>query len=84
LDNSVLSAVVIEDTIKGLGKAHPHHCYYVEPIPRQKLGHYIKLFYWQTIQWRGDRLPTGRWIADNRYLALAADVLKEEDGKVYV
>lgn len=84
LDNSVLSAVVIEDTIKGLGKAHPHHCYYVEPIPRQKLGHYIKLFYWQTIQWRGDRLPTGHWIADNRYLALAADVLKEEDGKVYV
>ena len=84
LDNAVLSAVVIEDTIKGLGKAHPHHCYYVEPIPRQKLGHYIKLFYWQTIQWRGDRLPTGRWTADNRYLALAADVLKEEDGKVYV
>lgn len=84
LDNPVLSAVVIEDTIKGLGKAHPHHCYYVEPIPRQKLGHYIKLFYWQTIQWRGDRLPTGRWIADNRYLALAANALKEEDGKVYV
>ena len=84
LDNPVLSDVVIEDTIKGLGKAHPHHCYYVEPIPRQKLGHYIKLFYWQTIQWRGDRLPTGHWIADNRYLTLAENVLKEEDGKVYV
>ena len=84
LDNAAISSVVIEDAIKGLGKAHPHHCYYVEPIPRQKLGHYIKLFYWQTIQWRGDRLPTGHWIVDNRYLALAADVLKEEDDKVYV
>lgn len=45
-----------------LGEAHPHHCYYVEPIPRQKLGHYIKLFYWQTIQWRGNKTPTGKWV----------------------
>jgi hypothetical protein len=35
---------------------HPHHCYYVEPIPREKLGHYIKLFYWQTILWRGNKI----------------------------
>lgn len=36
-----------------LRNAHPHHCYYAEPIPRELLGHYIKLFYWQTIYWRG-------------------------------
>ena len=84
LDNAVIASVIMGDSIESLGKAHPHHCYYVEPIPRQKLGHYIKLFYWQTIQWRGDMLPTGAWVADNRYLALAKDILKEEDGKVYV
>lgn len=44
-----------------LGDVHPIHCYYAEPIPRQKLGHYIKLFYWQTIQWRGIKSPTGDW-----------------------
>lgn len=37
-----------------LGAAHPQHCYYVEPIPKEKLSHFIKLFYWQTIFWRGD------------------------------
>ena len=76
--------IVNVGNLKDLGKAHPHHCYYVEPIPRQKLGHYIKLFYWQTIEWRGDILPDGRWIADERYLALAKDILHEEDGKIYV
>ena len=48
-------------TTKGLGLAHPHYCYYVEPIPRERLGHYIKLFYWQTIQWRGIPTKTGSW-----------------------
>lgn len=33
-----------------LGDAHPKYCYYAEPIPRQKLGEYIRLFYWQTKQ----------------------------------
>ena len=84
LDDENWSSLLPELSLKGLGKAHPHHCYYVEPIPRQKLGHYIKLFYWQTIQWRGDRLPTGEWIANKRYLELAKDILKEEDGNVYV
>lgn len=27
---------------------HPHHAYLVEPIPRERLGHYIRLFYWQS------------------------------------
>lgn len=35
---------------RNLGKAHPHHAYYVEPIPREKLGDFIRLFYWQSIQ----------------------------------
>ncbi len=45
-----------------LGEAHPHHCYYVEPIPRQRMAHFIKLFYWQTIQWRGNKTVTGEWV----------------------
>lgn len=33
-----------------LKNAHPHHLYYVEPIPKEKLGHFIRLFYWQSMQ----------------------------------
>ena len=35
---------------KHLKTAHPNHAYYVEPIPRQKLSHYIKTFYWQSFK----------------------------------
>lgn len=85
LEDGIFSALNNKNNLQDLGEAHPHHCYYVEPIPRQKLGHYIKLFYWQTIQWRGDRTPDGKWIADQRYLALAKDVLRQgDDGKVYI
>lgn len=31
-----------------LGAAAPRHCYYVEPIPKEKLGYFIRLFYWQS------------------------------------
>lgn len=67
-------------TLSSLGEAHPTHCYYVEPIPKELLGHYIKLFYWQTIQWRGDQLPNGTWIATDRYKELLKDCLNE--GKI--
>lgn len=30
------------------GLSHPNHCYLVEPIPQEKLGYFIRLFYWQT------------------------------------
>lgn len=33
-----------------LKNAHPHHCYMVEPIPKEKLDYYIKLFYWQSFK----------------------------------
>ena len=56
------------ETLQDLKNFHPNHCYYVEPIPREKLGHYIKLFYWQTIQWRGDKLPNGQWVGTMRWL----------------
>lgn len=31
-----------------LGAAGPRHCYYVEPIPREHLADFIRLFYWQS------------------------------------
>lgn len=31
-----------------LKKAHPRHCYIAEPIPQNRLAHYIQLFYWQS------------------------------------
>lgn len=27
---------------------HPYHCLMIEPIPRQKLAHYIRIFYYQS------------------------------------
>ena len=79
-----IDQLLLKNKLIDLNDTHPHYCYYTEPIPRQKLGHYIKLFYWQTIQWRGDRLPSGEWIANDRYKELAKDILKEENGKTYI
>lgn len=31
-----------------LGNKHPKHAFIVEPIPREKLGDYIRMFYWQS------------------------------------
>lgn len=31
-----------------LKNSHPRHCYIVEPIPSDKLGYFIRLFYWQS------------------------------------
>jgi hypothetical protein len=35
-------------TYRVLKNAHPHHAYIIEPIPRERLGHFIRLFYWQS------------------------------------
>lgn len=35
-------------TFKNLKASHPNHTYIVEPIPREKLGYFIRLFYWQS------------------------------------
>lgn len=65
--------------VKGLGLAHPHYCYYVEPIPRDRLGHYIKLFYWQTIQWRGNPTIDDSWgMTDNWKDLIPSDLLEEK------
>ena len=37
-----------EPVYKNLTSAHPKHTYLVEPIPREKLGYFIRLFYWQS------------------------------------
>lgn len=68
-------------TAIGLGEAHPEYCYYVEPIPKERLGHFIKLFYWQTIQWRGEILPHGGWAATDRYKEMLKDCL-DENGSI--
>lgn len=31
-----------------LKEKHPDHVFIAEPIPKEKLGHYIRLFYWQS------------------------------------
>lgn len=37
-----------EVSYKLLKTSHPKHSYIVEPIPKEKLANYIKLFYWQS------------------------------------
>lgn len=37
-----------------IGNHHPKHAYIVEPIPKERLGHFIKLFYWQSSLLTGD------------------------------
>lgn len=31
-----------------LNEKHPTHAFIAEPIPKEKLGHFIKMFYWQS------------------------------------
>lgn len=49
--------IAIEDENQGitiqyedLTCRHPKHTYIVEPIPKERLGHYIRLFFWQSAQ----------------------------------
>ena len=35
-------------TYRELKGGHPNHCYMVEPIPQEKLGDFIRLFFWQS------------------------------------
>ena len=37
-----------EPTYENLSFSHPKHTYIVEPIPKEKLGYFIRLFYWQS------------------------------------
>ena len=61
-----------------LGLAHPTHCYYVEPIPRQKLDDYIKSFYWQTLQWRGEEIKDQGYVINWKNM-LPEDFFNKED-----
>lgn len=37
-----------EPQYKFLKNSHPKHTYLIEPIPREELGYFIRLFYWQS------------------------------------
>lgn len=81
---------IFNDTfmLQDLGESHPNYCYYVEPIPKEKLDHFIKLFYWQTIQWRGTKTNDGQLIElDNWKKMLPEDFFDSEklkDGKYFL
>lgn len=66
--------------------AHPAHTYIVEPIPREKLGHFIKLFFWQN-EWESnsdfdgditDNIEQGFKMAD-RYDELYKNCITDEE-----
>lgn len=41
---------------KNLKDCHPNHAYIVEPIPQEKLGYFIRLFYWQSSKMEGPNI----------------------------
>ena len=71
-------------TYEELGEAHPTHCYFAEPIPRQKLGDYIRLFYWQSKQLSEGELTYkntsleafANWVNNNFYMNTDIDFNK--------
>lgn len=38
----------VDVTYEELNEKHPDHAFIAEPIARQRLGHFIRLFYWQS------------------------------------
>ena len=51
-------------SLKGLN--HPNHCYLVEPIPQEKLGYFIRLFYWQSNLLFNKNLENGKYDDNNQ------------------
>lgn len=62
---------IVKPSYRKLQAAHPHHAYIVEPIPKEHLAHFIKLFYWQTTRYNDSGLSYARGIDfANRYQEL--------------
>lgn len=88
LNNPRIGGVIFGDEspflYEELGDAHPKFCYYAEPIPRQRLGEYIRLFYWQSKQLSEGELiyndPTltefKDWVSKNYYMSEDIDFEK--------
>lgn len=74
----------LEPKYHDLKNAHPHHMYMVEPIPKEKLGDFIRLFYWQSQTLKdkfGEYTPDwerGKEIA-NRYEELYSQCITDEE-----
>lgn len=69
-----------------LKKAHPRHCYIIEPIPKKKLSHYIKLFYWQS--YRLGKMSEDEWhhgidIANHYDELLSQCITENEENELY-
>jgi hypothetical protein len=48
LQDTVAEMLSGHESFDDLGPCHPKHCYMIEPIPREKLGDYIRTFCYQT------------------------------------
>lgn len=75
--------------LRELGCAHPRHTYIVEPIPREKLGYFIRLYYWQSYDWNdsgqitylgqhSEKFEQGIMLAD-RYEELYQNCITDEE-----
>lgn len=68
-----------EPSFKDLGCAHPNHTYIVEPIPREKLGFFIRLFYWQSEEYQEtDEFLKGVEMA-NRYEEMYSQCITDDE-----
>lgn len=72
-------------TIKHLKTAHPEYIYIAEPIPKDKLGHFIRLFYWQSNNLGVDFMDweEAKEIANRYEELLAACITEDESNELY-
>lgn len=63
---------------------HPNHTYIVEPIPKEKLGDFIKMFYWQSSNYDETiSYQEGEEIADEYERLYNLCILDEEKEELY-
>lgn len=75
------SFMLMDFEYRNLKNAHPNHCYIVEPIPHERMAHFIKLFYWQS--YKLGLMTEEEWEEgieiSNRYQELYDDCQTEEE-----
>ena len=79
-ENQKYKKFIAED----LGEIHPNHTYIVEPIPKEKLGEFIRSFYWQSSK-RDSKISylDGEKMADRYEELYNLCILDEEKEELY-
>lgn len=83
------SITKLDPQVNELYLNHPNHCYIVEPIPQEKLSHFIRLFYWQSNLLFNKEAKTGEYDTADEFYPDAYQQIKNrhiidcEKGQMY-